>query len=404
MITRTLRLYKTSFTGLSVRTWLLSLVMLINRSGTMVVPFMTLYLTSREMNRTLSEAGTVMGLFGLGAVVGAYFGGKFSDRIGFYKVQLITLFFGGLMFIVLGQVKSYPLICVVTFFLSMVNEAFRPANSSAIAFYSTPGNRTRSYSLNRLAVNLGWAVGTSLGGFIAAYNYNLLFWVDGFTNIGAALLMFLFFRPSLKVQGHEEKKEESAAVTSAYKDRIYLWFIFLVILFAFCFFQMFTTVPKYFRDDLHLNERYIGMIMALNGLVIVLLEMVLVFKLEGRRHNLYYIRIGVLVCAMAFLSLLIPGDAKLVTLFMMLLITVGEIVSMPFMNSFWTMRSKHGNRGQYAALYTIAWAVAQTLGPVICSRVADHFGFAVLFIVMTLICVLSAFGFYRLNKLEQASA
>jgi len=196
MITRTVSLYKTSFTGLSSQTWLLSFIMLINRSGTMVVPFMTLYLTGKTMNRTLAEAGTVMGLFGLGSVIGAYFGGKFSDKIGFFKIQFFTLIFGGILFIVLGQIKSYSLICLFTFLLSTVNEAFRPANSSAIAFYSKPENRTRSYSLNRLAINLGWAVGASLGGLIASYNYELLFWVDGFTNILAAVLLFFFLRPA----------------------------------------------------------------------------------------------------------------------------------------------------------------------------------------------------------------
>src|SRR3954467_3746607 len=100
MITRAFSLYRTSFSGLSSQTWLLSLIMLINRSGTMVVPFLTLYLTSKDMHRTLGEAGFVMGLFGLGAVIGAYFGGRLTDKIGFHKVQLAALLLGGIMFMV----------------------------------------------------------------------------------------------------------------------------------------------------------------------------------------------------------------------------------------------------------------------------------------------------------------
>ncbi|MBS1566044.1 MAG: MFS transporter, partial [Bacteroidetes bacterium] len=86
--------------------------------------------------------------------------------------------------------KSFPLICTFTFLLSFINEAFRPANSTAIAFYSKEENRTRSYSLNRLAINLGWAVGSVIGGIIAKFSYEWLFWVDGFTNILAAGLMW----------------------------------------------------------------------------------------------------------------------------------------------------------------------------------------------------------------------
>jgi len=398
MVNRALSLYKTSFTGLSRETWLLSWIMLINRSGTMVIPFMTLYLTGKDMNRTLSEAGTVMGLFGLGSIFGAFVGGKLSDKIGFYKVQIITLLCGGILFIVLGQVKSYPLICVCTFILSFVNEAFRPANSSAIAFYSNPENRTRSYSLNRLSINLGWAVGASIGGIIASYNYELLFWVDGLTNICAAGFLFRFLRPSKIVKPVVKTEVEIPPAQSAYKDKVYLCFIFLCILFALCFFQLFTTVPKYFRDNMHLSTRYIGFLMALNGGIIVLIEMVLVYTLEGRRKSLVYVSFGLIICAIAFLSLLLPGNAKVISMVMILLITAGEISSMPFMNTVWTQRSNDRNRGQYAALYTIAWGAGQTLGPYLASRLADATNFTVMFISIAITLLIASFGFSKLNR------
>jgi len=397
MITRSIGLYKTSFTGLSPKTWLLSFIMLINRSGTMVVPFMTLYLTGKTMNRTLAEAGTVMGLFGLGAIIGAYFGGKFSDRLGFFKVQMFTLFFGGIFFIILGQIQSYPLICLFTFLLSLINEAFRPANSSAIAFYSTPENRTRSYSLNRLAINLGWAFGASLGGFIAGYDYELLFWVDGFTNIAAAFLLFLFLKPE-KIEIKSEVKEKVVPESqSAYRDKPYLWFIFLTTIFGLCFFQMFTTIPKYFRDNLSLTEKYIGFIMAVNGLIIVGLEMVLVYVLEQKKKMTFFITLGTFICAVSFLSLLLPGNAKWITIFMILLITFGEIISMPFMNSFWISRSNEKNRGQYAALYTMAWGIGQTLGPFLCALLVDATNFETLFVVLAGALAFAALGYSRLK-------
>lgn len=398
MINRTISLYKTSFSGLSKETWILSFIMLINRSGTMVVPFMTLYLTSKSMGRTLSEAGFVLGLFGLGSIVGAYFGGKFSDKIGFYKIQLFTLFFGGILFIVLGQLKSYPLICCFTFLLSLVNEAFRPANSSAIAFYSNPENRTRSYSLNRLSINLGWAVGASIGGLIAAYNYELLFWIDGLTNIGAGILLFSLLHPKINIQKAKQAVGEVPIHLSAYKDKIYLWFIVLVSLYGLCFFQLFATVPKYFRDELFLNERYIGLIMAINGIIIVAVEMILVYTLEKKNRNMFYIILGTVFCAFAYFSLLLPFSGKIITLIMILFITIGEIISMPFMNTFWTVRCNEKNRGQYAALYTMAWGFSQTVGPFLCSQLVEATSFNVLFIVLGGILLFTGFGFYRLQK------
>lgn len=403
MLYRTASLYKRSFAGLSQNTWLLSVVMLINRSGTMVLPFMTLYLTGKEMHRSLSEAGVVMALFGLGAVVGAYFGGRLVDRQGFYKVQLLTLFFGGLMFMVLGQIKSYPLICIFTFLLSVVNEAFRPANSAAVAHYSSLQNRTRSFSLNRLSINLGWALGASIGGMVASYNYELLFWIDGCTNLIAALLLFIFLRPG-KIAIQEASTEEQHNDGSAYADRGYLFFIFLSTLFAICFFQMFSTVPKYFRDNLHLTESYIGFLMALNGLFIVLFEMVIVYLLERRERIVAYIVFGTLLCSLAFFSLLLPLPAKWVTLVMIALITVGEIAAMPFMNTFWTRRSSNSNRGQYAALYTIAWGTGQTLGPLLCATLADRQGFNAMFVLLGTTLLLAALGFSRLSTSKKSLA
>ena len=198
MINRTISLYKDAYSGLSSSTWWLSVVMLVNRSGTMVIAFMTIYLTL-SLGETISRAGIVMGLFGLGAVVGGFLGGRLTDKLGFYPVQIGTLIGGGILFIILGQMRSYPLICVFSFLLSMVNEAFRPANATAVAHYSTEANRTRSYALNRLAINLGWAVGSAVGGVIASINYELLFWVDGITNIIAAFLMMYLLPASKKL-------------------------------------------------------------------------------------------------------------------------------------------------------------------------------------------------------------
>src|SRR5450432_3418475 len=102
MLSSTINLYKNSYGGLSRSTWWLSLVMLVNRSGTMVVPFMTMYMT-QDLGVGIGKAGFVMSLFGAGAIIGALAGGKITDKIGYYYVQLFTLSGGGIMFIVLGQ-------------------------------------------------------------------------------------------------------------------------------------------------------------------------------------------------------------------------------------------------------------------------------------------------------------
>ena len=397
MLTSTIQTYRNAYAGLSRETWLLSLIMLINRSGTMVIPFMTLYLTSPEMSYSIKEAGGVFGLFGAGAFCGAWFGGKLTDKTGFYRVQIITLAGGGILFMLLGQMKTYPLICLFTFLLSFVNEAFRPANSTAIAFYSKEENRTRSYALNRLAINLGWAVGSGLGGLIAHVNYELLFWVDGFTNLFAALLIAFWMKPVKSVPSTDTGQDDPI-IRSALKDRAYLLFALITMLFASCFFQMFTNLPVFFKKEMHFSEPFIGLLMAINGIIIALIEMVMIYKLEPRKKNLFYIALGVLLIGFSFISLNIPGGGAALALLMIVMITFGEILSMPFMNSYWIARTQPSNRGQYAALYTMSWSAAQTLGPLFGAQLAQSAGFAALWWAVGGLCIVAALLFRRLDR------
>ena len=391
-----LSLYKDAYSGLSKNTWLLSLVMLVNRSGTMVIPFMTIYLTRPAMGFSIAQAGLVVGFAGLGSVCGGFLGGKLTDRFGFHRVQLVTLAGGGLLFLLLGQMRSYPLICGCVFLLNVVNDSFRPANSTAIAAYSKEENRTRSYSLNRLAVNLGWAVGGAIGGILASINYNLLFWMDGCTNLLAAVLIGRFLG-SASVVAHPETQPADAAQTP-YRDRTYLWFIGCTIAFAACFFQVFSVLPVYYKRTLNMPEYMIGLLMTMNGLIITVFEMILVFRLEGRRHNLHYIMYGTSLVGLSYLLLNILPLSMALVFFCMVLLTIGEILSMPFMNSFWVSRTTRATRGQYAGLYTIAWSTAQVVGPAGGAEIAGRVGFRPLWWLVGGICFLSAIGFRRLKQ------
>jgi MFS family permease len=399
MLDATVNLYKNAYTGLNRRMWLLAVVMLINRSGTMVLPFMTLY--CKHIGFSTSQAGYVVAIYGLGSLTGAFLGGKISDRFGFYYTQVFALGGGGILFIVLGQMNSYFSICVCTFFLSMINESFRPANATAIAHYSTMQNRTQAFSIVRLAINLGWAVGGALGGFLASINYHLLFWVDGFTNMGAAfLLLWLLPKVSLAQQQNSSKIDAVKVSTKpAYSDKTFMYFIGLQILFSVCFFQLFTTIPLFFKEELFINEFWIGVLMAMGGILIALFEMVIVFKLEGRRPYLRLIKIGTVIMGISYMTLNIPfiNGLALATI-AMVLITIGEMISMPFMQSYYIARSTEGNRGQYAAYYTMAWSAAQIIGSTTGTQIAHVAGYTNLWWIIGAICLLTAFGYQKLGS------
>lgn len=366
----------------------------------MVLAFLTLY--NKELGFTIEQGGWVVAIYGIGSFIGAYIGGKLSDSFGFYNTQFGALFFGGIMFIVLGQMNSYLSICVCTFFLSLINESFRPANATAIAHYSNPKNRTQSFSLVRLAINLGWGIGIALGGFLASISYHLLFWVDGFTNIIAAIILLLILpRISLEQQKDPSKNssivEEVRTKDSPLKDHSFLFFLGFVVLFASCFFQLFTTVPIFFKENLHLNEFWIGIIMAINGILIAMFEMLIVFKLEGRRPYLLFIALGTGFMGFAFLILNIPlANGFLIAIFAVLMLTVAEMVSMPFMNSYYISKTNEQTRGRFAGMYTMAWSAAQVIGSSTGSLIADKLGFNNLWLIVAVVCILSAAGFYWL--------
>lgn len=364
----------------------------------MVVPFLTMY-CHIQLGFSIQQSGFVMALFGAGAILGAFIGGKIVDAWGFYPLQLAALLVGGAMFLVVGHLQSYTALCIGTFTLSTCNESFRPANSTAIAHYSSVENRTRSYSLNRLAINLGWAFGGALGGFLASVNYHLLFWVDGCTNIFAALLL-LKLLPFIKSGSKRKAVKEAKPVkaTSPYRDSAYIFFIVLTILFAACFFQLFSMQPLFYKTVWLLDERFIGVLMALNGVIIVGIEMILVYSLEGTRPLTTFIRTGIFLVGVGFSVVNILPAAAWVAVLCVIIVTFGEILSMPFMNSFWVSRTSEGNRGQYAALYTIAWSIGQITGPYIGSIVIEKSGYTALWWGIACTCFITSLGFYRLSK------
>ena len=119
-----INIYRQSFRGLPKEVWLLSLVMFINRSGTMVLPFLTLYLT-QKLHFSIADAGIVMGVYGVGALFGTFLGGKLTDKIGFYTIQILALVFAGLMLLIMMQLTSFLSICITVFIFTTLGDTFR---------------------------------------------------------------------------------------------------------------------------------------------------------------------------------------------------------------------------------------------------------------------------------------
>ena len=374
-LARAFRFYIGSFSGFRREVWILAAVTFVNRAGTMVVPFLSLYLT-HSMGFSLPQVGWVMSSFGLGSVVGSWLGGKLSDRFGFYEVMVGALLTSGMAFIGLQFVRGFWPFCASVFVLMLLSDGFRPALFVAIRGYSKPENRTRAVTLLRLAINLGFSLGPAIGGLIITHvSYEGLFWVDGISCFAAAGLMLVALVP--KRSTAEEKAQAALAKGSPYRDRPYLFLLFSSILITIPFLQYFSTVPVFYSEVHRLSEFSIGLLLGANGLLIFLLEMPLIKYCEIKGFSRFSVlRFSVLLFALSFVVLnLFPVHAFLWA--GIVLMTMGEMLNFPFMNRLALDRSDRGQPGAYMALFTISWSVAHIFGHTLGLNLIAHFGFTI---------------------------
>lgn len=365
----------------------------------MVIPFMTVYLTV-DRQFSLQQAGWVMGSFGLGSLLGAWIGGRLTDKIGFYQVQFWSLFLSGFVFVGLMFLQSLWALSIGVFILSTVADAFRPANFVAVGVYSKPENITRSLALVRMAINLGWSVGPAIGGFLAAsMGYSLLFLADGLTCILAAVVMRIFLPPRKANNNPAMEDPPDTIHTPPHKDRPFLVFMVMMILVALCFMQFIHTLPVFCKTQLGMSEDQIGLLLALNGLAIGLSEVTLVYILEGRFHKVWLMCIGAVIIGFAYLSLNLHATWVGVAIICMSLLTIGEMLNFPFANSYAMGRATGKTRGQYMAYYTMGFAVTTILAPLLGLYIAEHYGFQTLWHVIGGIAFVSAIGFYWAGKM-----
>ena len=380
--------YLETFKGLSTEVWWLALITLINRAGTMVIPFLSLYLT-KDLDFTLKDVAWIMSCFGLGSVLGSWLGGKLTDKIGSYKVMKTSLFLTGLMFLALQFVTTFYGFCIGIFLVMLVADAFRPAMFVALSAYSKPENKTRSVTLIRLAINLGFSAGPAVGGIIiTTLSYSGLFWVDGITCILATLLLIKVLNPK-KAKVLDEVKADNPA--SVFSDKAFWVFFVAMFIFGFVFLQYFSTMPLYYENVHDLSELEIGLLMGMNGFLIFLLEMPLIKWLEESKYSKERLMfVGLFLTGISFLVLNLTGWIGILVIGM-LFMTIGEMIAFPFSNAFVMERAKKGNQGEYMAYYSIAFSLAHIFGHNSGMQLVANLGFDNTWWIITIMSVIGLF-------------
>lgn len=340
----------------------------------MVIPFLSLYLED-EKGFSLPQVGWIMTSYGLGSLAGTWTGGRLTDAVGFYKVIVLSLLLGGLGFIGLQFMDSFTAVCIGVFTLIFVADAYRPAIFVACEAYSKPQNVTRSIALIRLAINLGFIIGPVAGGIIIAkVSYTSLFWIDGFTCIVAAVIVFLTLKPK-KIKAIERNTMVVKEGISPYRNGIYLLFIIIMVLSTMMFVLYFSLLPLYYKNVYFLSEDIIGLLLVVNGIIIVAFEMPIVGWLERRNVSKTMATFwGILFLALSFIVLnLTPWAGVLVI--GMILMTIGEMIGSPFSNALALEMAPKGRKGSYMGLFSMSFSLSHIIGHNGGMNMVDQFGY-----------------------------
>lgn len=346
--------------GLPKQFWWLWISTLVNRLGGFVVPFLALYLTA-DRGYSAAYAGLVASLFGLGSAVAAVGGGVLADRIGRRPTLLAAQLGTAVSMAVLGFTDGPVAIAVVAFLVGLASNASRPAVAAIIADVVPAEDRVRAYSLNYWAINLGFAFASVAAGLIAAHGYLTLFLLDAATTLVCAVVIFVKVpetRPDVVAVEHAEPEIGLGAV---FRNVRFMAVVGINLLFALIVQQSNSTLPIDMGKAGIPASQY-GLVIGLNGVLIVLLQLPLTRMMQGRDRTAMLVA-SALLTGWGFGLTMFAGSSAVFFALTVAVWTIGEIMSTPTMMALVAEHSPAGARGRYQGVYSLSWSLASFLGP-----------------------------------------
>src|ERR1700689_2016895 len=371
--------------------WILFAATLVNRRGTMVLPFLVLYLT-RVLAISISHAALALTVYGIAALLTMPIAGRLSDRLGSLFVMRCSLLLSGFVLFLFPLAHSFASILAITFVFAILNESVRPPSLALVSDLVKPEQRKQAFALSRLAVNLGMSVGPAIGGFLALYSFRFLFSADGATSILAGLVLMFAWPGTQRTNaskpegddpedlGREIEAEGPALLAAphpaadllAFRNRRMLYFLAALIPTQLVFFQLTSTVPVFLVRYLRLPESFFGTVFTLNTLMIVALEVPLNNATSHWTHR-RTLTLGALLYAIGFGSFALATGAA--GIFAAVAVwTFGEMILMPGSAAYAAEIAPAGRRGEHMGLYTMSFSFAFSLGPWLGAMLLERHG------------------------------
>lgn len=373
--------------GLPQAVWILSATTLFNRLGTMALPFLALYLT-RSRGFSASQAGLVLTVYGLAALLAGPLSGRLCDRVGAVRVAQVSLFLSGGTVIAFPFARSLGTVFAVAVIWALTNESFRPANLTLFSSLVGPGQRKAAFALCRLAINLGMSIGPAAGGFLASVSFPALFFVDGANAIAAGIVLFLSAArlqsgdeaPAGARGGSDRPRDQAPGPPirprSAWADPHLLYFLAALLPVLVVFFQHGAAMPLFLVGDLHMNESSYGLLFTLNTVLIILLEVPLNLSMAHWSHR-RALALGAFLVGAGFGAMALCSG-PLGAAFTVVIWTFGEMILLPGSNVYAAEIAPVGQRGSYMGLYTMSFSAAFTIGPGLGAALLERSGAGIL--------------------------
>ena len=360
--------------GLPRTFWVLWTGMLVNRAGSFVVPFLAIYLTQAR-GFSAAQAGVVAASYGAGALFASPLGGYLADHAGRRATLIGALALGGLGMIALGFARDLVLILPACFLVAMVGESYRPAMQAAVADLVPPADRPRAFGLIYWVINLGFSIGLTLGGALASASFTWLFVGDGLTSMAFAFIVWRAVPETRPEHPDGGPRPRSAGLASGfvapYRDRPFALFVVLSALVLLVFMQHFTALPLDMAAH-HMSRAAIGVVLALNGILIVFAQP-FVSPFLARFNRSYVIAGGAALVGLGFGVNAIANGAPLFTLGVIVW-SLGEIAVLPIANAIVADVALPEMRGRYQGAYGLTFGMAAFAAPLIGTTVLQRLG------------------------------
>ncbi|MBO8202829.1 MFS transporter [Streptomyces smyrnaeus] len=390
--------------GLPRQFWWLWTSTLVNRLGAFVATFLALYLTV-ERGYSASYAGLVGALYGLGGVVSSIGAGVLTDRIGRRPTLLVAQLSTALSVAALGLVTHPVAIAAVACLVGMATNASRPAVQAMMADIVRPEDRVRAFSLNYWAINLGFAVSSTSAGLIAQYSYHLLFFGEAAMVLATALLTFWKLAESRPTAEPEREtrpgRDADISMWTVLRDSRFMVVVALNLLLATLIQQAFVSLPISMGQQ-GLNSTDFGTVIAVNGVLIVLLQLPLTRFIEHRDPAKLLI-VSALLTGYGFGLNAFAGSSAAFYAFAVVVWTLGEMINSPTQMGLVVRLSPTHGRGRYQGMYTLSWSVANLGAPLLGGTVIDHYGADTLWAASAAIGTLAALGYGLLLRSMRAA-